>query len=240
LIESLRALVKLSKVDAAARDIDRELQAVPERLAEMRSDIDRLAMLLARERDELGQAERLRASHEEEIVRCTESLARAKAKAAKARNSREAEAVERELEVARRSIKEREAECERLTAIIDAQRKTLAEHAAEFEKLRSMLVEDEAAATTKLEALRARRAEVTAGRDVVAALIDRATLRRYEQVRDKRGTGVCEVQPNGVCGGCRMQIPPQRVLELVRGTATELLQCPHCQRFVYTAQLLED
>lgn len=240
MIESLRALVRLSKIDAAAREIDRELQAVPARIAETRSDIERLAMLLGRERDDLGQAERLRASHEEEIARHTESLSRAKAKAAKARNAREAEAVERELEVARRSIKEREAERERLAGAIEAQRKTLAEHAGEFEKLRAMLAEDEAAAATKLAELKARRAEVTVGRDEIAALIDRTTLRRYEQVRDKRGSGVCEVQASGVCGGCRMQIPPQRVVELLRGTATELLQCPHCQRFVYTPQMIED
>jgi predicted nucleic acid-binding Zn-ribbon protein len=237
--ERLRALVKLSEIDASGRAVDLQLQEIPARVAESRGDLARLEGLLSRERSDLAEAERLKKSHEDEIARHNESLGKSKAKAAKARNAREAEAVEREVEGARRSIKDREAERERLIAAMGLQRTAFAEHEGEFERLRAMLVEDEAKAQEKIAALEAERAHVTQGRNVFVVLVDKPTVRRYEQLREKKGTAVVEIV-NGSCVGCRMALPPQMLLELQRAEQPDLAQCPHCRRFVYTKAMIED
>ena len=72
--DQLRALVKLSRIDSQAREIDGQLQDIPARLAEQKGDVTRLAGLLARERDALEHARALKKSHEEEIARHVDSL----------------------------------------------------------------------------------------------------------------------------------------------------------------------
>lgn len=237
--ERLRALVKLSLIDASAREIDLQLQEIPARMAEARGDLARLEALLARERSDLAEAERLKKSHEDEIARHGESLGKSKAKAAKAKNAREADAVEREVEGARRSIKEREAERERLMAAMELQRKAFAEHESEFEKLRVIQAEDEAKAQEKTAALKIEHAAATEGRSVFVALVDKPTIRRYDQLREKKGTAVVEIS-KGFCVGCRMAIPPQMLLDVQREEQPELAQCPHCRRFVFTKAMIED
>ncbi len=237
--ERLRALVKISEIDSSARELDRQLQQIPARIAESRADVARLEALLARERADLAAAERLKQSHGEEIARHNDSLGRARAKSAKARNAREADAVEREVEAARRAIKDREAEREKLGAAIEQQRKTLSEHESEFAKLRDELAEDERAAEAKAETLRAERARVTEGRDVYAATIDKATLRFYDQLRAKRETAVVEIVA-GTCSGCRMSIAPQMILDMQRSEQAELAQCPHCRRYVFLKAMIDD
>ena len=237
--ERLRALVKLSQIDASARDIDLQLQEIPARMAESRGDLARLEGLLSRERSDLSEAERLKKSHEDEIARHGESLGKSKAKAAKARNAREVDAVEREVEGARRSIKEREAERERLMAAMQLQRKAFADHEGEFEKLRAILVEDEAKAQEKIDALKIERERVTIGREAFVTKVDKPSVRRYDQLREKKGNAVVEIA-NGSCLGCRMAIPPQMLLELQREEQPDLAQCPHCCRFVFTKPMIED
>ena len=96
--DQLRALAKLAEIDTSASDLDQELQQIPQRIEEMRGDVGRLEAMLERERSQLAEAESLKTSHQADTATRNESLARAKAKSAQARNAREAEMAEREIE----------------------------------------------------------------------------------------------------------------------------------------------
>lgn len=238
--DKLRALAKLSQIDASARELDLQLQQIPAQVAESQANLKKLEALLARERADLLSAEGMKKSHQEEITKQNTSIGQAKSKAAKARNTREADAVERELDFARRTIKERETELATLTTAIETQRKTLADHEGEFEKLRAIFAEDDAKATAEVAGLEAKRSVVLTGRDEIVAKIDKATMRRYEQLREKRGIAVVELGMNGICSGCRLAVPPQRVIEIARGELGEVPQCPHCLRIFYVRSMIED
>jgi predicted nucleic acid-binding Zn-ribbon protein len=62
--DQLRALARLSEIDASAGDIDQELKDIPARIADMRADVEKLEAMLQRERQELEDAERLGRQHE--------------------------------------------------------------------------------------------------------------------------------------------------------------------------------
>lgn len=235
--DQLRALDKLSVIDAAAREVDLELREIPARMDELRADVQRLEDLLARERAHLADAEKLLASNDEEIARGNDMLGRSKAKAAKARNAREAEAVERELEAVRRINKEREAEKEKLVAALDGERKTIEGHAGEFEELKGVLAAEEEKARVRTAELEVERAKVVQGRGEVTAKLQKPVLRRYEMIREKRGIGIVEVK-DGICTGCRMALPPQQFIVLQRAEAIE--QCPSCQRIIFFRPSIEE
>ncbi len=235
--DQLRALVKLSEIDASASDLDQELKDIPAHIEEMRADVDRLEAMLAHERQELEDAERLGRQHEEQLGTSNEMLSRAKAKGAKARNAREVEAAEREMEAVRRTVREREEEQGRLREVIQKARTRLEQHDKELAELRSVIEEDEKQARARLEELGAQRQQVLAGRDEVVASLDKVLVRRYERIREKRGTAVVEVV-DGTCQGCQVQLPPQQFIELQR--ADEIQQCPQCVRILFHRSVLED
>ena len=87
-----------------------ELKEIPKEVDQLRESVALLEGLLAKERRDLEEAQRLCEAQDTGIKEAADSISKAKAKGAKAKNAREAEAVERELEVLRRTQKEREAE----------------------------------------------------------------------------------------------------------------------------------
>ena len=106
--DELIALAKISEIDAAAFATDTELEELPAKMAELDGDVQKLGELLAAEKQELAEADSLLSEQSEELNNQSQSLAKSKAKGARARNMREADAVERELEVIRRTMRERE------------------------------------------------------------------------------------------------------------------------------------
>lgn len=231
MLKELTALVKLSEIDAATAQIDQELEKIPAELNELRTDVARLESLLGAERAQLQEAEALYAAQESEIQEQNQALSRSKAKGAKARNTREADAVERELEVVRRSLKDRETERDRLRDAIEHRRGAIGKHDKDFEELRKYAGEQEAKARARLDELQAKRAETMSGREATAVDITGDVLRRYDMIRKKRaGLGVSKVE-GVICSACHVSLPPQQMIKVRRGETME--QCPRCLRILY-------
>jgi predicted nucleic acid-binding Zn-ribbon protein len=65
----------------------------------------------------------------------------------------------------------------------------------------------------------------------VSALTDRSLLDRYNKLKAGRKDLAVVPIRNGICGGCRLQLPPQLVAEVKR--SNDLLACSYCQRILY-------
>ncbi|HEY0882661.1 MAG TPA: C4-type zinc ribbon domain-containing protein, partial [Archangium sp.] len=70
-----------------------------------------------------------------------------------------------------------------------------------------------------------------------ASKVDERLLRQYDVVRKKRMPALVPVNHPGTCGGCRMNIPPQRFNTLVASKGIDT--CPSCTRIIYAAETLE-
>lgn len=235
--EQLVALAKLGRIDASTQDLDRELKEIPKEVDALRESVSLLEGLLAKERNDLDQAQKLRDQQDVLLKEANDSISRAKAKGAKAKNAREAEAVERELEAARRTVKEREVEREKLVAAIGSVQGSLTQHETEFAGLKDMLQQKDAEAQTRIAELEAKRNTALHGRDDLAALVPKEMLSRYDAVRLRRHAGVAEVR-EGICQGCRMAVRPMQYIVIQREEGIE--RCAHCQRYLYWGPWLAD
>lgn len=232
MLEQLAALAKIADIDSEALRSDLELKEIPERIADLDNDVRRLGELLEAERNELKEADNLLAAQEEELQNQSQALARSKAKGARARNMRETDAVERELEVIRRSMKDREEERETLRAAIEKRRGSVGKHEKELAELERFAGEEKLKAETRLTELRAILEGVMAGRRELAATLPADVLRRYELIRDKRaGVGAVPVK-SGICTGCNTSLRPNQTIAVLRGETFE--QCPRCQRLLFS------
>lgn len=234
--EQLVALAQLGRIDASTRDLDAKLKEVPAEVQELRENVAFLEGLLAKERDQLNEAQALRDEQDGQIKEAQETLARSKAKSAKATNAREAEAVERELEAVRRSMREREAERDKLTAAIAKVADSLAQHEKEFGGLRDLLTEKDAEAQKVVGELEAKRSEALAGREDLTKQLPPQILRRYEMIRERVGMATAEAV-NTTCMGCRMSMRPMQFIAVQKAESFE--QCAHCKRFLVDPSWIE-
>lgn len=236
MLEQLAALAKIADIDAEALRSDTELKEIPERMAELDADVRRLGDMLEAERNQLKEADALLVAQEEELQNQSQSLARSKAKGARARNMREADAVERELDVIRRSMKEREEERQTLRTAIEKRRGSVAKHEKELVELQKFADEERAKAEARMGELRATRERVMVGRRELSAKIAADVMRRYELIREKRGAGAVPIR-NGICGGCNTSLRPNQTIAVRKGETFE--QCPRCQRLLFSPEALK-
>jgi predicted nucleic acid-binding Zn-ribbon protein len=234
--EELVALAKLAEMDDSARDIDAELKRIPQRLEELRSGVQMLESLLAQERQQLAEAEHLKAQQASELKERSEGLQRARKKVAQASSIREADAAEREVQANRRAIKEREEELGRIGDAIEAKTASLAEREKDFEEARGVLKSEEESSGARIAELQEARSKLLAGRDELAAKISNQVVKRYERLRKGIVNAVVIIN-DGSCTACRMALPPQLTIELQR--ANELHQCPHCRRIIIHKTVIE-
>jgi predicted nucleic acid-binding Zn-ribbon protein len=235
-LEQLAALAKIAEIDAQALSADTELTDLPARTAELQNDVERLGELLEAERNGLQEAEGLLQAQEDEINSQSQSLARSKAKSARARTLRETEAVERELDTIRRTMKDREGERDQLREAIEKRRAALDKHTTEYEELRKLATEEKERAEARTAELNKAREEVLAGRKALADRVAADVMRRYERIRGHRGgVGVVAIV-TGNCTGCNTSLPPNQVIAVQKAETIE--QCPRCQRLLYAPEIL--
>jgi predicted nucleic acid-binding Zn-ribbon protein len=235
--EQLRALAKLSVIDAAAREFEDELRQIPQQIDEMRADVKRLEGLLVKEREQLAEAEALKRAQEQEVADRNEAISRAKAKGAKSRTPKEADAAEREVEANRRAVREREDEVLRLDEVIEKLRAHVEQHQNELEEFRQEFVQEEQKGQERVAELEAERGKVLSGRDEAAGSIPRPLLSRYERLQQRLGSGVAIVSDER-CTVCSMALPAQQFIQVQRGE--EIEQCPNCLRILLYKPLIED
>jgi len=236
LSDELVALAKLAEMDLAAWEFDSELKEIPERIEGMRSDVQMLETLLEGERQQLLTAKTLRLERAEELEARRSAFVRAKAKGAQATNYKQVDAVEREVDSARRAIKEREDEIASIDLAMEGKEASLTEREAQLEEAKGILTAEQQAAEVRLGELRAKRETVVAGRDKVVARIGARTLKRYERQHSIKGKGVIVIE-DGTCAHCRMSLPAQLYIEVQKGE--ECIDCPQCRILLLHKSLVE-
>lgn len=236
MIEQLVALAKIAEIDAEALRAENELRDIPIRIEALQGDVKKLGELLAAEKQQLSDADRLLGAQEEELNNQNQSLARSKAKGARVRNTREADAVERELETNRRLIKERETERDSLREAIGKRRVSLEKHTREYTELETYATQEKQKADARLSELTQVRERILQGRSGLISAIPADVMRRYDMIRSKRqGLGVAAIK-DSTCSGCFVVLAPQQVIAVQR--AEDFAQCPRCQRFLYSPSAL--
>lgn len=230
MLEELEALIQIAAIDTKAYKAQSELDDIPQRLGELDADVNNLESLLEAERQELEEAERLLAAQQAEIDASNDALAKSKSKGARARNMREADAVERELEVIRRTLRDRETERESLKGAIATRREAFDKHQADFDKLKEFVASERGKGEARVAELREALDGVMTGRNEAAAKVPGDVARRYELIRKRRGGVAVAYVKAESCSACNVGLRPMQVIAVEKGESFEY--CPQCNRFL--------
>jgi uncharacterized protein len=64
-----------------------------------------------------------------------------------------------------------------------------------------------------------------------ATQVEKGLLERYTKLKNARKDQALAAIREGICSGCRLQIPPQLIAEVKR--SQDLHTCPYCHRMLY-------
>ena len=225
----LEALEELQALDLKTLDVQKELQAIPENLEAMRTEVEHIAALLEKEKERLQEAEEWRLERDKDIAAQNALLTKSKTKLQTVRNEKEQKAAQREIETIRKNIQDREEEAIKVMEAVEQYRSAIDDHTREFGELEAQLHASEEQAKARMAELEALIGQGTATRNEIAGRVSQQTLRLYDRIRKRLGRAVVDAK-DGNCLGCNMEILPQVYNELQR--CDKIYQCANCFRIL--------
>jgi len=233
-IEQIRQLVALQRVDDSILEVEEELKSAPATLEELTKEFQLAEAAKAKHAEKLArlqeQEARVTAEMEEDAARIRKS----KSKLMQVANSREYQAMAREMDGMEKILKMRQEERGAITDEIKSHRAVMEETDAHWEKLKADLAEVQANLDSRMAAAQKRLAELKEERAHTGNSVPRPVLERYEFIRRRLAHPVIVAVQDSICSGCHIAIPPQAYIELQGGQ--KILNCPNCQRLIYWSE----
>jgi predicted nucleic acid-binding Zn-ribbon protein len=228
----LQQLVALQKLDTSIRKLQAELEAIPQRRAEIETEFDQRAFEIRALENSRDEARHTRVRLETEIAeqrvraeRADRNLMSSKKQDEYTAAIREADAARKQISTLETQILERMEELEEAEASLHERAEEVASLNSDREARLKAFDEETRLQVEKLAMSRAERERlVTALPKSMGALYVRISAR----IRD--GVAVAEAR-NGACMACFMALRPQAMAQVRRGE--EVVTCDNCNRILY-------
>ena len=145
-------------------------------------------------------------------------------------------ALLREMDQARESISEQETKILESMEAIESSKGEFTEAKGEIDTTQSALEDEDRSITARDAELIGEIERLSNLRNELAPKVGRELLHRYERIAQRRRPAVVLVTEER-CGGCRVVIPPQSFIEVLRGN--EIVTCGNCARILIHAERVE-
>ena len=229
--ELIEQLVSLQAIDLIIDKIDSEIKQEQDGLDSRVSSLVEREERISDQEAQIQELEKERRTLEDEM---TDKIARVKERQSKmmqVQTSREQTALLKEIEDAKRNVKENE---EKIVSIMEQVEKLSAEMGEEKNLLKAekkLVDEEKGKVKSAIDGLSKGKKTKINKRDKQAQAVNGSMIQKYELLRERRnGLAIVNVL-DGVCQGCFMNLPPQKYNMLLRGD--QILECPSCQRLIY-------
>lgn len=228
----LEKLVALQNLDTSIRKLEKDLEAIPERRAEIEGEFDRRAFEIRALESRRDEATHNRARLENEVVEQRNRAERAERNLMSSKKQDEYTAAIREADAARKQISALETQILEQMESLEQAEAALGERADEIASLNSdreaRLKAFDEETTSQSDLLARQRVE----REQVFANLPQSMSGMYSRIRARIRDGVAVAEArNRSCTACFMSLRPQVMSEIRRGD--EVLTCDNCGRILF-------
>ncbi len=205
-------------------DLEDEIEGLEKRIAKLKGSKEDLEDIITAQRMKIKESEALTARYEEQLN--------------KVKNSREFDALNKEIEMqklekqlAEKRIREAEEQIEAKNAVIEESEEKLKSRQADLE-IKKKELEKISAETLKEEKALAKKAEKKRGE------IEERFIKAFDRIRNAYANGLAVVvYERDSCGGCHAKIPTQMQMEIRQHK--KIILCEHCGRILVDPELEE-
>jgi uncharacterized protein len=229
--QKLSPLIELQKLDLRIMEIDEIRRKIPERLHAVEAPLRDASRILNDTKAAEEAAVKERRSHEKDLEAHEAHTDKMKAHAASLKTNKEYQAHLFELELANKKRGDFEEKILLTMEKIDELQKAVKELQEKRTALEKVFTQEKEGLDTQDRELATELAQLQLRHREASVRVEKALLDRYNQVKVSRKDHPLAAVRNGICTGCRLQIPPQLIAQVKR--SEDLHVCPYCRRMLY-------
>lgn len=227
-IEQLAALQKIDDeimhLNAFLKNAPLELERLQGRNSELQDNAKELTEKIAQVVEQRDQLER-------DIEDAGLKIKKSKNKLMMVSNSKEHQAMMREIDNLEKTNRNREEEKVSVMEELARQEEALAGIKNELEDVKKEISSKKKEISQKLQSSKARLKTLQGKRGEAEEVIPKPILSRYQFIRSRLSQPVVVAVDQGICKGCNISIPPQTYNVLQKGE--QILSCPNCHRIIF-------
>lgn len=227
----LSPLLELQKFDLRIMEINEVRRKIPERLHAAEAPLRDASKVLNDAKAAAEAAVKERRAHEKDLEAHEAQTEKMKSHAASLKTNKEYQAHLFELELANKKRGDFEEKILVCMEKVDQLQRTVTDTQAKVKALEAAFAQEKKGLDEQERTLAAELAQVEALQRDAAAQVEKNLLQRYNQIKASRKDHALAAVRDGMCAGCRLQIPPQLIAQVKR--SQDLHVCPYCRRILY-------
>lgn len=231
LSHKLSPLIELQKLDLRIMEINEIRRKIPERLQAAEAPLRDATQILNETTAAVDAAIKDRRSHERDLEAHEAQTDKMKSRLSELKTNKEYQAHLFEIELSNKKRGDFEEKILLCMEKIDQLQRKAKETQEKVKALETMFGQERNVLDEQARALAAELAQLESQLREVSARVEKNLLERYNQIKATRKDHALAAVRDGMCLGCRLQIPPQLIAEVKR--SEDLHVCPYCRRMLY-------
>jgi uncharacterized protein len=231
LSHKLSPLLELQKLDLRILEISDARRKIPDLLHTAEAPLRDTSHILNETKTAAEAAVKERRSHEKDLEAHEAQTEKMKSHAASLKTNKEYQAHLFELDLANKKRGDFEEKILVCMDKIDQLQRTVKEAEGKKKALEATFAQEKKVLDEQDRTLAVELSQVEAHYREAAARVEKSLLDRYLQIKASRKDQPLAAVRDGICTGCRLQIPPQLIAQVKR--SDNLHVCPYCRRMLY-------
>jgi uncharacterized protein len=234
--EKLTTIISLQKIDSKIDEINKLRGELPIEVKDLEDEIEGYNTRLSSIEKEIEAIEDDIKSKQNLQADCAESLKKYEKQQENVKNSREFEAINKEIEMAELEIKACDKKIKDAKVEIEEQNTHKSSTLSLIAEKREVLQLKQGELKKIIEETSKEEEELNSKRAAAALAVESRLLLAYDRIRGsfKNGLAVAAVERDS-CGGCYNMIPPQRQSDI--RLRKKMIVCEHCGRIMIDSEL---
>jgi len=230
--QHILTLEQLAEADAAAKELEAQIEQERGDIEGVRVEVAELSQRLEDDRTSIQEMDKTRGDLVQELRTISGQIDRSRERLQRARNEREVNAAERELDELRKLHRDRDDEIKKLVGFAEAARTSIQEGEERKAELDARLEGSLEGKTKSIAVLEEKLEATQRSRKEAADKLPGLVIRRYESMHQRGKVPIAKTH-DGTCLGCYVQLPPMMFHKML--SRLEFEECPNCHRIIYYA-----
>jgi len=233
--EGLQYLLELQRLDSEIDRRQEELASLPGKRQQFEESLTAVAAALVSAREALQAGELQQRQAETELEDQESLLQRLEGQQYQVKDNTAYTALLHEMDHAKEAISDCETRILEGMEASEAAREALANAEAEDRETRERVDSEGRYVDSREKQLAEELAQLNAERDQVGPKLDAKILAAYEKIAARRRPALALVSEE-TCGGCRVGIPAQNCIEILKGE--RIITCGNCHRILLHPEMV--
>jgi len=234
--EAFQALVALQLKDNVLDAIQKEIDAVPPRIAALKADLENEKRHMNEAKAKILELEKKKKSKELDVAAKIEAARKHSAQLNDLKSNDAYKAMQVEIDAEKKAADDIETEVLQVMEELDAAKAEEKAATAEFKKTEEFSKKDLEKLEAEMSHAKGRFETEKSGRDAVAAAVALSEMKVYNHIRGRGKPDAVVAIVSGHCGSCQINLTPGLILEVSK--LKSLVTCESCQRIIYKPELL--